>query len=130
MPQAVNTGCTMTCSFGAAPSSFVASSAPTVLASNMPMGTIMDFAPGMNIPPFGMCSSPSNPQVAAATAAALGVLTPMPCLPVTVAPWSPGSSTVKVGPAGFPALGNNAKTNCAWGGSISFITGVPPVTVA
>ena len=43
------------------------------------------------------CNSPSNPMVAAATTAALGVLTPMPCIPMTIAPWMPGSSTVMMG---------------------------------
>jgi hypothetical protein len=63
-----------------------------------------------------MCSSPANPTVAAATAAALGVLTPMPCIPNTTAPWAPGSPTVMVG--NMPALNNSSKLMCMWGGVI------------
>jgi uncharacterized Zn-binding protein involved in type VI secretion len=77
----------------------------------------MDSKPNVNIAPFGMCMSPSNPQVAAATAAAMGVLTPQPCLPVTVAPWTPGSPTVMIG--GQPALTNSSTCNCMWGGVIT-----------
>ena len=40
----------------------------------MPAANIMDHVPMVNIMPFGMCITPSNPAVAAATAAALGVL--------------------------------------------------------
>jgi hypothetical protein len=67
-----------------------------------------------------MCLSPSNPTVAAATAAALGVLTPMPCVPVLPAPWVPGAPTVLI--TNIPALDNNCKLTCAWGGLISFST--------
>jgi hypothetical protein len=66
-----------------------------------------------------MCSSPANPQVAAATAAALGVLTPMPCMPVLSAPWAPGSPTVLIG--GYPALNQTSKLICNWGGVIQII---------
>jgi hypothetical protein len=82
----------------------------------MPAANIMDFKPIANIPPFGMCNSMSNPTVAAATAAALGVLTPMPCLPVTT-PWKPGAPTVPI--ANFPALNNSSTCQCAFGGAIS-----------
>jgi hypothetical protein len=81
-----------------------------------PAATIMDNAPMVNILPFGMCNSPANPMVAAATAAALGVLTPMPCIPVTAAPWAPGSPTVLIG--NMPALNNSSKLLCNWGGAI------------
>lgn len=117
MPIQVCTGAMLMCTFGVAPSTLVATSAPTTSTSVMPAATIMDFAPMANIMPFGMCMSPANPTVAAATAAALGVLTPMPCIPATVAPWTPGSPTVTKG--GFPALDNSSMCMCMWGGVIS-----------
>ena len=85
-----------------------------------PAGTIMDHQPIVNVPPFGMCSSLANPTVAAATAAALGALTPMPCLPVTPAPWVVGSPTVLIG--NMPALNNSSKLMCSWGGVIQIST--------
>src|SRR5579885_1825312 len=108
-------GAMMQCSFGVAPSSLVVLPTNRVM-TGAPAATIMDHAPIVNIPPFGMCSSPSNPTVAAATAAALGVLTPMPCVPVIPAPWVPGAPTVLL--ANLPALDNNSKLMCAWGGVI------------
>jgi hypothetical protein len=81
-----------------------------------PAANIMDNKPMVNIPPFGMCMSLANPTVAAATAAALGVLTPMPCVPVIPAPWAPGSAKVMLG--NMPALNNTSTCNCAYGGVI------------
>ena len=81
----VCTGAMMKCAMGMAPSTFSATP-KMVMTGNMPAGNIMDFVPMMNIPPFGMCMSLANPQVAAATAAALGALTPMPCIPVPTGP--------------------------------------------
>ncbi|WP_420249253.1 DUF4280 domain-containing protein, partial [Citrobacter sedlakii] len=52
-------------------------------------------------------------------AAALGVLTPMPCIPVTIAPWMPGSPTILVG--GMPALTAQSKLMCNWGGVIQIV---------
>ena len=72
---------------------------------------------GANIPPFGMCTSLANPTVAAATSAALGVLTPMPCLPAVVAPWVPGAPRTLIG--GKPALTSGSTCTCAYGGVIS-----------
>lgn len=112
------TGAKMNCSMGLAPSVFSATP-KMAFTSNMPAGNILDFVPVMNIPPFGMCRSPANPVVAAATAAALGVLTPMPCVPATVAPWVPGAPTVLL--AGAPALNNSSTLNCLWAGVISFV---------
>jgi len=41
-----------------------------------------------NLRGFGMCSSLKNPQVAAATVMAEGVLTPQPCSPVLAGGWT------------------------------------------
>lgn len=90
----------------------------------MPLATIMDYVVMKNVMPFGMCSSMANPTVAAATAAALGVLTPMPCMPVTTAPWAPGSPAVLIG--NKPALTQASKLICAWGGVIQITN--PAVT--
>ena len=74
------------CSFGVAPSTLVVLPLARVLVEGKPAAAVTDMLPGVNIPPFGMCTSLANPMVAAATAAALGVLTPMPCIPATVGP--------------------------------------------
>lgn len=104
------------CSFGMAPSSMMVIR-PNVMVNGRPAGTIMDIAPFTNIPPFGMCTSLANPTVAAATAAALGTLTPMPCVPVPVAPWTPMAPQTLIG--GMPALTSGSTCNCAYGGVIS-----------
>jgi hypothetical protein len=117
MGQQVVMGAMMMCTFGAAPATLAPTSAPTVTAGGQPAATIMDFAPMENIPTFGMCMSMANPQVAAATAAALGVLTPQPCIPNTAAPWTPGSPTVTLG--GNPALTSDDMCTCMWAGEIS-----------
>ena len=118
MGMQVCLGATLQCSFGAAPSSFVVLPANKVLTGT-PAANIMDHVPLLNIMPFGVCSSLANPTVAAATAAALGVLTPMPCVPATAAPWVPGAPTVLIG--SMPALSNTSKLMCNWGGVIQVI---------
>ncbi len=118
MPPIVTMGAMMSCTFGVAPSSLVVTPENKVVGGAMPAATIMDNITGKNVPPFGMCSSASNPTVAAATAAALGVLTPMPCVPMLPAPWKPGSPTVSYG--GKPALTSSCQLQCAYGGVITF----------
>ena len=117
MPMKVVNGAQLTCAFGTSPSSFVVLPANQVLAENQPVATIMDYTPMTNIMPFGMCNTPSNPQVAAATSAALGVLTPQPCIPATASPWAPGAVSVKI--ANLIALDSVSMCNCTWGGLIT-----------
>jgi hypothetical protein len=118
MPLAVVTGASIMCSFGLAPGVFTATP-PRPTACGLPVGTITDIAPMTNISSFGMCTSLANPSVAAATAAALGVLTPMPCTPVPVRPWTPAAPTTLVG--NVPILASGCNTQCAWAGIIQVV---------
>jgi hypothetical protein len=126
MAQLVCMGALLQCSFGVAPGPLSVLPVNRVLTGT-PAATIMDSIPLVNIPSFGICSSPSNPVVIAATAAALGVLTPMPCVPATVAPWLPGAPTVLI--SNLPSLDDQSKLMCMWGGLIQ-ITMAGQLTVA
>src|ERR1700751_2631599 len=119
MPNQVCMGAMMMCTFGMAPSSLVVLPTNKVLTNQMPDANIMDHIPMTNIMPFGMCMSPANPAVAAATAAALGVLTPMPCIPVTTSPWGPRAPTVMLG--GNPTLDSTSTLMCMWAGVIQVV---------
>lgn len=114
--QVVNTA-QLACSFGAAPSTLTVLPVNRVNCGNQPAANIMDHKPMVNIMPFGACQSMANPQVAAATAAAMGVLTPMPCIPMTSSPWVPGAPTVMI--ANQPALDTPSKLMCQWAGVIA-----------
>lgn len=114
--QVIN-GAMLMCSCGTAPSSLVVLPINRVNSSFQPAANIMDHKPFVNILPFAMCTTPANPTVASATSAAMGVLTPMPCIPATSTPWVPGAPTVLI--AHQPALNNSSKLMCNWGGSIS-----------
>ena len=116
MAKPVVMGAMLKCSEGLAPSTFVVTPESCVTMEKVPAAHIMDNIPMKNIMPFGMCKTMANPTVSAATSAALGVLTPMPCVPVVAAPWAPGCATVTVG--GKPALTDACKCTCNWGGVI------------
>lgn len=115
MKRLVVHGAKLRCSEGSAPSSLAV--VPAIAeADTLPAATILDQKPQANIAPFGMCRTQGNPQVAAATAAAQGVLTPQPCMPVIPAPWDPGASQVTLGE--ITALSEGSTCRCAWGGTI------------
>lgn len=122
MAMQVCMGAMLQCSFGVAPSVLVVTPEKMVLGM-VPHANVMDHVPMKNILPFAMCTTQSNPAVAAATtaatSAALGVFTPTPapCLPVTASPWAPGSPTVLIG--NMPALNDTSTLMCAYGGVIT-----------
>ena len=104
---------TCMCSFGLAPAVIQIPAATEVTIEGRPAATIMN-STMENIATFDMCSTLSNPEVAAATASMLGVMTPMPCVPV-LSPWIPVSTTL-IG--GQPALVAGSTCLCAYGGVV------------
>ncbi|MCC6527895.1 MAG: DUF4280 domain-containing protein [Polyangiaceae bacterium] len=116
MPKLVVNGAKLKCSQGAAPGTLTVLPANGTDADETPAATVEDYVPMTNVGAFGMCQSQANPAVAAATAAAAGVLTPQPCVPVTTSAWSPGSSVVTI--QGMKALTDDSTCNCTWNGTI------------
>ncbi|TDR78365.1 DUF4280 domain-containing protein [Paludibacterium purpuratum] len=121
MSLMVANGALLTCSFSMPPLPTPLKVLPLhrVLVENQPAANIRDHVPEVNITSFGMCMAPANPAVIAATAAAMGVPTPVPCVPVTPAPWLPGVPTVLVDKA--PALDMRCRCLCQWAGVISIV---------
>jgi hypothetical protein len=124
MALPVVTGAMISCSFGTAPGTLNVLPVKKVMLESKPAATIMDNKPFVNITPFATCMSLANPTTASLTAAALGVLTPGPCVPAIPAPWVPGAPTVLVG--NEPMLNNSSQCMCAYGGVIT--VGVPGAT--
>jgi hypothetical protein len=119
MTKLVTVGAQLRCSQGAAPASLAIPASVGTDADHQPVATVQHTAAMTNIPAFGMCRSMANPQVASASAAAQGVLTPQPCVPNVTAPWSPGSGGVTIN--GEKALTSDSTCNCAWAGTIEIV---------
>ena len=114
----VTSSAMISCTFGSNPCPLMANPSRLSSLSSQAKLNISDFATGVNVSSFGMCMSPSNPAVIAATAAALGVPTPAPCVPALVGPWIPGKADIMI--EGMPALTNQCRNTCMWAGQISF----------
>jgi hypothetical protein len=117
-PQ-VAAGATLMCSFGLAPSTLAVLPANGVMATTYAANNA-DMVAMVNVPSFGACTSTSNPTVAAATAAAAGVLTPMTCVPVPAGTWLPGSTKVML--KGLPAVDSSCTLTCSYGGVITVLS--------
>lgn len=120
MPKIVVDGAQLKCSEGLQPGSLTITPDKQTTGDDKPIATVMDFVPMKNIGAFGMCKAMANPQVASATSAAQGVLTPQPCVPNTTAPWSPGSKIAKLNELAI--LTEDSKCNCMWTGSIEIVS--------
>lgn len=126
MKPVIVQGTLLKCGFGNAPTQIMVMPDKKVNAM-LPVAVKTDHIPFLNIFSFGMCSNPANPLVAAATAAALGVLTPMPCIPCTTQDWTGACSKVKV--RGKEALNMDSKLSCLYGGSIQAAAPVQPTVL-
>lgn len=120
MAQPVVTGASIQCTMALPPGTgnFTATSQTSMKIAGQTVGTIADVAPTTNIGTCGMCTSLANPQVASATAAALGVLTPMPCIPSPTGTWVGCSGPIS---GGIPTLTTDGTLMCAYGGTIRIL---------
>lgn len=116
----VTAGTQCMCTFGTAPSVLNVTSQSKLLMGNKPVATIADCAPNTNLPPFALCTSLQNPAVQAATAAALGVLTPQPCTLVPAGTWRQSQTTTQTG--GKPCLVMGCTLTCGLGGGTISVT--------
>ena len=101
------------CSFGIMPGSYM-SIRVTTLTSSMPSSNITDSKIGVNILPFGGCSSPTNPTMNP-------FVFPWVCIP-TLTPFIPTNPTMLLEEA--PVTTSNSKAMCSFaaGGVVSFTT--------
>ena len=113
-------GALLTCSFGVAPCQLMVIPTSRVFISNQPVASIADCIPMVNIKSFGMCNTMTNHTVAAATAAKLGVFTPMPCIPVIATPWISTKPTLMSSSSGI-LLQSSDICMCAYGGIIKIL---------
>ncbi len=126
MKPVVIQGTILRCSFGNMPAPIMVLPDKKV-KSMLPVAVQSDHIPFLNILPFGMCSNPANPMVAAATAAALGVLTPVPCIPCTLQDWTEACEKVKI--KGKQALNMDSRLQCLYGGSIQASAPLQPTVL-
>lgn len=111
-------GAACVCTMGTSPGQINPTNQTAIRVGGKPVASIADAAPLSNVTACGMCTSLMNPAVAAATAAAMGALTPQPCVPAPMGGWAcPGA--VRVG--GKPILTTDGKLTCAYGGTISIM---------
>jgi hypothetical protein len=114
MALCVCSGAKMKCSQSQSPDTEAALLVlPPIVTTNSekPLATTMDFVPMLNIPAFGQCKSATNPLVIA------NKMAPAPCIPMVVAPWSPGAKKFKI--TQLPALLQTDKCMCLMGGEIT-----------
>lgn len=113
----VCSGATMRCTFGDRKSKLTVYPDRTVFLTGQPMANITDHTSLYNIAPFGKCHTTKYPATGAATAAAHGKLTPMPCVPGTVSNWINGKNDYII--KGDPALLKSSYCRCCYGGVIT-----------
>lgn len=115
----VCSGAMMKCTMGTAPAKLTVLPTRTADLTGKPQANISDHKTMVNLAPFGLCRSLAFPQTAAATAAALGTLTPTPCMHNTPDPWMGGKNDYLT--KGQPTLLKSSICQCKWGGIISII---------
>lgn len=109
----------LTCTMGLTPSPLNILPVNAVFGQFLPLATMMDNKPLLNIMPFGLCKSPANPMVAAIIASSLGAVTQGPCIPATFAPWVSSKPVIMI--KNFPCITINDQLICSYGGMIKAV---------
>lgn len=111
MLRLVGMGSFVSCSRGVVATPLVVIPSNPVFLNTGPAACILDCKPFVNIIPFGMCTSQTNPAVIAAWGA------PVPCTPIPVPPmWITKRINTMLG---VPILDEEGTTFCPLGGKIS-----------
>ena len=115
MSELVVNNAMILCSFGSGPMPLTTEpeGESIVKGQSQFAGTVTNSIPMENIKSFIMCNSPGNP-------AGMGkpiVPTPCPCVPAVAGTWDPPAEKTKINDQ--PALTNEAKCMCSFGGVIS-----------
>lgn len=120
VPDIVTSGAPLMCTFGTIASQLTVLQHLEDDRFVHSTATVQDFRPVVNIPPFGMCTSPNNPEVQRASIeAGGGSLVHVPCMPEPIARWVPGAPQRLVD--GEPVLTMSSTCTCAWSGSIMIL---------
>jgi uncharacterized protein DUF4280 len=102
----VDDGALVRCMYGITPM-------PIHASGHVPIATVNDRAPFVNIPPFCLCTSPTNPI--AILLESLGIPDPVvPCLPLVPEPWQV-ANLHRVWVKGARALDRQSSAFCMWG---------------
>lgn len=119
MGSVVVSGANIKCTMGQGAGTLNVTSQLICKAGKKHIATVQDTIPMANVGTCGMCISMANPIVASATAAALGVLTPQPCIPSPVGMWMPVG---KIKISGIPSVSADATLICSYAGTISIVS--------
>lgn len=117
--ELVASGAELLCNQGTTPAALTVPRPRRSSARTDLLAVVDDHVPLVHLAPFGACRCPANPAVAAATAAAMGILTPAPCMPVVPLPWSLGAARLTFD--GVLALTADSTVKCAYSGTISVL---------
>jgi hypothetical protein len=121
MSDIIVEGAQCECMFGQSKCQLLVTSNMTNKVKGKKIATILDFAPGINLSSFGTCKSPANPAYVASQSVGGP---PPPCIPVTVAPWSPGASKTTL--RKIPVLIKDSCASCAFAAVPQSISIVKP----
>ena len=120
MTSVVTTGSSAICTCGTTSAELIADYDTGAIVNDMIVMTVDMIVSEVNIMSFGECDSLVNPEVSTATAAAGGVTTPMPCVPVVASDWTTGSLTASQD--GIAYITDTSTCTCSYGGVISIVS--------